>query len=380
MIPSIIDARPNWHDGFDNGTDVTFRADAAPSFAAVPAKKVPCAAERLSGEQRAIVGGRPKSAPSPGWHIYWQELGPFVSFFTWGGKPDDGFGGSRRKIILEDGGTEDVVGGWHVSPRVAEDAGLPPVIEVAVVAPPYDDRWPFGGGLAMFMKREAWEQAVEEFLPDCEIVNGEIKWKGQISKRHFQAVEHLRRAVLRDELKAKYPLIEGSGSAFGADWTPRRDWHDQATDEERAQLSSRPYSALGAKCIILSGNRGDWPQGRQVQMGDDLRKAWRCSRCHQTFTEPHPTSMGSTCAFEENSPLVSPWDPKPHLPTYDQGHAMMTLRSTPLEVQREKWDLFAEQIPAEWLRTGKPDSPAFVLSDAGRVRLNAWLYEEGFLR
>ncbi len=224
----VLSAEVWWGDGYENSPSLTFELDRAPAWDVY--ERRPCAREMLSSDQVAIVGGSTSSRPTPGWHAYWSHDDGFVWFFTWGGKPDDGFGGHRRTIKLLDGSEELVVGGWHTGPSVALKAGFPPIVECAYRA--------VGGyrtAMACFVTLERFEAEVARLLPDIEVIGSTVKWRGRPSKAEFMAAERERRNIFRDELKAKYH----DGSWHGG------DWYKSSTKEERAELSCRPYSALG---------------------------------------------------------------------------------------------------------------------------------------
>lgn len=242
MAIRVLDAAVYWADGYENSPHLTFLLDRKPDWGTY--EKRPCAAERLSTEQAAIVGGPRQHAPAPGWHIYHAEDDGFATFFTWGGKADDGFGGWRRTITLIDGGTEEVVGGWHVGPGVAIDAGFPPCVD-AGIRTDRPGRGPLGGGIACFITEDRCRREVAAHLPDVEVCRATagggltVKWRGQQSKADFMAIERGRRETIRTALKAKYH----DGSRHGG------DWYRHATNDERAALQTRPYSALGATAV-----------------------------------------------------------------------------------------------------------------------------------
>ncbi len=198
----VLSAEVWWGDGYENPPSLTFELDRVPAWDVY--------------EKRGCV--------------YWTEDDGFVWFFTWGGKPDDGFGSRRRVVKLLDGSEELVVGGWHTSPSVAVEAGFPRTVDCAYRA--------VGGyrtATACFVTLERFEAEVVRLLPDVEVIGSTVRWRGRPSKAEFMAAERERRDVLRDELKAKYH----DGSWHGG------DWYRRSSEQERAELRCRPYSALG---------------------------------------------------------------------------------------------------------------------------------------
>jgi hypothetical protein len=160
-----------WGDGCANDPDVRMLIDQRPPRG--PYQKVP------------HPDGR------PGWHVYYTETDGFAWFFTWGGKPDDGFGGSRRTITLVDGTEEEIVGGWHVGADTARDAGFPELVEIATVQESEvrgDRTWMKTSGIGGFMTVERARREIAEHRPDVEWVRGYFewswtwKWRGQPSK------------------------------------------------------------------------------------------------------------------------------------------------------------------------------------------------------
>lgn len=216
-----------WRDGHENWPDLKFKLSRKPVWDAY--EKRPCAGGGLAAEQEAVIGAR-TSRPMPGWHIYHAEDDGFVSFFTWGGKPDNGFGGWRRTVRLTDGTTEEIVGGWHTSGSVATGAGFAPCLDCAI-----------DGSIGCFITEDRFVREVERLLPDVEVCrhpgNGvlTVKWRGQPSKAEFMAVEWERRREIREALKAKY----ADGSRHG------EDWYRKSSEDELAEFATRPYSALG---------------------------------------------------------------------------------------------------------------------------------------
>lgn len=224
----VLEAKVWWGDGYVNEPTVRFVIDRAPVFDIY--EKRPCGQETLSAEQAAVVGSKMRRQVD-GWHVYYSEDDEFSTFFTWDGKPDEGFGRWRRTIKLSDGTEEEIIGGWHTGPDVAVEAGFPPCVDTSYVLDA-DDRV----GLACFISEERFRLEVERLLPDVEVIrsiyNGlTVKWRNQVSKAEFVDIEADRQEQVRNSLKAKYP----------------GDWYYCATDEERDQFSTQPYSALGKK-------------------------------------------------------------------------------------------------------------------------------------
>jgi len=225
----VLDTAVYWADGYENSPSLTFLLSRMPEWDVF--EKRPCAMETLSSEQVMVVGGTNRQAAS-GWHIYHSEDDDFAWFFTWGGKPDAGFGGSRRVVTLTDGFTEEVVGGWHVSSSVAEKAGFAPCVDVGVRTSVI--RGQLAGGTACFITHDRFKSEATRLLPDVEVVEDQyasltVKWRGQPTKREFMASERERRIVVRESLE----------NAYG------RDWYKRSSNEEHTLLACRPYSALG---------------------------------------------------------------------------------------------------------------------------------------
>jgi hypothetical protein len=220
----VLQAAVYWADGYENWPSLRFTLSRKPVWEVY--EKRPCSGEQLSAEQENIIGRTRSTEPTPGWHIYHADDDEFVSFFTWGGKPDMGFGGWRRTIKLTDGTTEEIIGGWHTSGDVAERAGFAPCLDISIE-----------GWIGCFVTEERFVREVDRLLPDVEVCRHPgndvltVKWRDQPSKAEFMAVEHARRKEIRDGLKAKYG---------------ERNWYRLSTDDERTELDCRPYSALGA--------------------------------------------------------------------------------------------------------------------------------------
>lgn len=189
---------------------------------------LPCEQATLSSEQLAIVGQELHSTSRTGWHVYWADDDGFVTFFTWGGKPDDGFGGHRRIVRLTDG-TDEYVKPEYTSPDVAMNAGLPKTVDSSYLLP---GQWVLP--VACFVRLGRFEREVTVHLPDVEVVDGVARWRGRESKAEFMARERERRDALRDVLKARYK-----------DDTTYGGWYGRATDDELDELRCRPYSELG---------------------------------------------------------------------------------------------------------------------------------------
>lgn len=233
---AVLAAEVRWRDGYENAPDLAFLLDRDLRFERYD--KQACMREQVSSEQAAIVGSRMRDDRSQGWHLYWSEDDGFAWFFTWGGKPDDGFGGWRRTITLIDGTDEEVVGGWHVGSSAAEAVGHPATVDVTVCTDYMTicGEQCLAGGLGRFITEERFRREVERLLPDVEVVRTSrgkltVKWRGQPSKEEFMAGERGRRDLMRDRLKADY----------GDSW----NWFRTVPHEEYAELECRPYSALG---------------------------------------------------------------------------------------------------------------------------------------
>ncbi len=230
---NVLSAEVWWGDTYENAPSVTFHVDRDPEWK-VYDKRPGGSAGLLSAEQEAVIGRRAPVRPTPGYNVYWTQDGDFVWFFSWGGKPDDGFGGWRREIELADGTVELVVGGWHVSPSIAVSAGFPKIIETAYISPGHRV------GVACFVTVERFEREVAIHLPDVEVTGSTVKWRGQPSKAQFMAAERERRDIFRDEMKAKYS--DGS-------WH-HGNWYKKMTADEKVEMACRPYSALGPTGVI----------------------------------------------------------------------------------------------------------------------------------
>lgn len=188
-----------WGDGYGNDPSLKFLVEGLRDHNWRYEKR-PCVAEQLSSEQVAIVGLRQRQR-TEGWHIYFAERDGFARFFTWGGKPDDGFGGRRRTVTLVDGSTEEIVGGWHVTPDAASDVGFSETLDVTVVDTEYVAEihnhdpgrdWTRISGLARFVTLERCRRELAAHRPDLELVRKQIggwtvKWRGQPSKSEWMA-------------------------------------------------------------------------------------------------------------------------------------------------------------------------------------------------
>lgn len=241
----VLAAEVWWGDGYENWPSLTFLLDRMPRWEVY--ERRPCAAGALSAEQEAIAGGARAAAPTPGWHVYHSEDDGFAWFFTWGGKPDDGFGGSVRRVRLTDGSEAEVVGGWHAGGDVAVRAGFAPCLDVGVRTTLVAGER-LAGGTACFVTEERFEAEVARLLPDVEVCRHPsnrvmtVKWRGQPSKAEFMAVENERRRIVRERLAAKYH----DRSWHGGDWYRKASRAELA---ELAELDTRPYSALGPLAV-----------------------------------------------------------------------------------------------------------------------------------
>lgn len=81
---TIIEIRPQFSEFFDNQPDFEVRVSREPQFGPYDERQ----------------------------KLYIAQDGPILNFFTWSGKPDNGFGGWRRTIELKAGGALEVIGGW----------------------------------------------------------------------------------------------------------------------------------------------------------------------------------------------------------------------------------------------------------------------------
>lgn len=268
MSVEILDAHVNWRGTYENTPDLTLlvRGREAPSEHRY--EKHPCGREQLSTEQAAVVGSRMEHEAS-GWHVYVAEDDGFVSFFTWGGEPDDGFGGRRRTITLTDGTEEEIVGGWHVGPTVLSEVGFGNVWDCAVQDADGDlmkrnERsahsrpWWKVTPLALAVRAERLVWAVNEYLPDVVIKDGQLAWRGQPTKTewHRTEKERIQKAIME--------LEQQTGRIWARSWRPhpgpitrddpkRRDLDTEnelfrefgAKDDPEFKYHLRPYETLG---------------------------------------------------------------------------------------------------------------------------------------
>lgn len=211
----VLDVAVWWGDDCSNWPSLTFLLDRMPEFG--PYNK------RLSTDGKD--------------NFYWQECDGFASFFVWSGKPDDGFGGWRRTVQIDDGTEEEVVGGWSSRAEVAESFGHPATVPIGARTDYYEIKGKkvLAGGLGMHITHDRFRREVERLLPDVEVIPAKygiltVKWRGQPSKEEFIKTEDERRGPIRDALKEKYG---------------RWDWYNRATSDEQAELAIKPYSALG---------------------------------------------------------------------------------------------------------------------------------------
>lgn len=219
----IIEAQIYWHDDYDNAPSVQILLDEAPLTGDDRVwDKIPARHSQLSAEQEAIVG-RENFKPDPDWYAYAYREGGFCYFFTWGGKPDQGFGGLKRTIRLSDGTEEEIIGGWFTSPRVLNEADpdSPPVMEVSYTADPkvMERGHTFLGG---FYSTEEVHEAVLRCNPDVELgEDGAWKLKGYPTKAEWRTAERTRSKALK-----------------------KQDNYDFRTSEHKEEYKIRPYSTL----------------------------------------------------------------------------------------------------------------------------------------
>jgi hypothetical protein len=242
METTVENIHVQWHDGAANDPTLFLLVRGLPEHRNGPYQKVPVdASVPLSAQQMAVVGSA-AFRPVRNEHVYWQEWdsdGDFAWFFTWTGVPDDGFGGWKRTIELTDGGTENVVGGWHTMPAVAEAAGFPATLDTGVVrAEDVDNggaRWP-SGGLATFVTVSRISRELERLCPDLELIEAPyvghtVKWRGRASKAEWLELDAVRHKLVVKELAEKYGLHQ---------------WYKRATRDERDRLQPPiKYGDLG---------------------------------------------------------------------------------------------------------------------------------------
>jgi hypothetical protein len=239
----VLDIGVEWHAQYANDPSLCFLLDRQPEYGRYD--KRPCAQEQVSGEQAAIIGSRMRNERK-GWHLYWSQDGDFAWFFTWGGKPDDGFGGWRRTITLLDGTEEEIVGGWHTGPQAATDVGHPACVDVAYRTDYFVNRHTgekrLSGGTTCFVTEERLRMEVARLLRDVEVIEGRyggvtVKWRGQPSKAEFLDAQAKRREPIRKALEAKYGGY---------------NWYSKITDAEHESLTERAlYADLGPAAVAM---------------------------------------------------------------------------------------------------------------------------------
>lgn len=228
----IVDARVTFRD--NDSIDTPEILISRPTEYGHYAKRPMSGGHSYSDEQAQIIGAPTPRESRPGWHVYLREDGPLVSFFTWGGGADDGFGGWRRTITLDDGTEEEIIGGWHSSSDVAERAGFDPVMSVSV----FDDAasWERGHtAMAAFCKRDALLEAVAEFAPHLSAPDEgyEFGYNGQPNKTEFRYLERMRLAAE----KLQWERENGRAWAF--------DEHYASGDYHDPKWAMRSYTTLG---------------------------------------------------------------------------------------------------------------------------------------
>lgn len=206
----VLDMSVEWSGHYANDPSLCLLLSRAPEYGRYD--KRPCVEETVSGEQAAIIGSRVRGQLK-GWHLYWAQDGDFAWFFTWGGKPDDGFGGWHRTITLLDGTEEQIVGGWHTGAQAAADVGHATCVDAAYRTDYFVNRLTgekrLAGGTGCFVAERRLRAEVARLLPDVEVIAGRyggvtVKWRGQPSKAEFLDAEQQRREPVRKALKAKY--------------------------------------------------------------------------------------------------------------------------------------------------------------------------------
>lgn len=272
----VVDARVDWCDGFDNPPSIDVLISREPEFG--PYMKGPVSASQsLSDEQQAVVGGPAPATqpPTPGWHVYVATDGPMLTMFTYGGKPDRGFGGAGREIEVyvcdacwgsgveryDDGlpercslckgrpvsggatATERIAGGWHPGAAAALSVG----IDAMGVSVFHKREWYERGYTARsgFMRAESVREAIAEFQPEVVWDEGELpRWFGQPHKAEWKAMERTR--ILAEKLayagreRLPFPYFRSEP------WEPMR-----------------PYSGLGPAPFDQYGRVADlrWREG-----------------------------------------------------------------------------------------------------------------------
>lgn len=205
----IVDAQINWHEGFVNPPSVRILVDEE----LIPYgdrvwRKLPAKRSTLSSEQELIVGDISK--PDPNWFAYVFRQGGYTDFFTWGGEPDQGFGGSKKVIKLDDGTEETIIGGWSTSPRILNEADpdAKPVVDVSFTTDPKV----MEKGYTFYSASYDWEEvylAVLKFNPNIELGDdGCWKFKGKPTKKEFQAAESARISAIREAQGDKFDWKE----------------------------------------------------------------------------------------------------------------------------------------------------------------------------
>lgn len=201
VLAARVQFRDN--DGFDSAELLIDRKPEYGVYTRYPMKDD----HRLSDEQQQIVGGERPKAPS-GWYVYIATDGPLATMFTWGGKPDQGFGRWRRTIKFRDHTMPasvapeelEVVGGWHPGASAAAVAALD-LVDVSYRVGEWD-----GIGMASFALRDAVKEALPPEIEMYESHRGtDYKWAGSYPTKHeWRAAHRIIRqaggAAIKDEL------------------------------------------------------------------------------------------------------------------------------------------------------------------------------------
>jgi len=111
ILRGIID----WNELWANGPSIKLIVDKLPDYKDLRYTRHP-ATDKLSRERG---------------HIYYAELGGYVSFYYYS-RPDEGYGGRKFPLSMEDGSTRILVGPWSSNSMSVNRLGLGPCVEVTI--------------------------------------------------------------------------------------------------------------------------------------------------------------------------------------------------------------------------------------------------------
>lgn len=250
-MTEIIDARVDWCDGYDNAPEVVVLVDEYPDWSEVVYRRFPInAAQSISDEQQAVVGGSIPESPTPGWYAYIGQAGPLLSMKTSDGQPGRGQAGGRIKLDLEDGGEPQefvVVNGWHPGAATARAAGLE-----AVSTAVFRDRGSWERGhtaMAGFVLVDAAAAALADSMPEVVWEHPEPpRWWGQPSKAEWHWLEKTRCTADRLWWAAEH----GGFDYWSMEWRPGNHGPGDSPGG-----GVRPYSQLGPAALDAYGRVAD---------------------------------------------------------------------------------------------------------------------------